>query len=132
MKFIPIWHPGLSVLNPQLDAQHITLIEVGHELVRVNDSRRGTDEQIAHLLKDLSSILIAHHALEEAVLEKNDCPSLCEIKTFHLASRAMLNKLIEDARDHSIDRLGLPDKVAEWMTIHLIDTDMPVKKYLKK
>jgi hemerythrin-like metal-binding protein len=131
MKSIPRWHPGLSVLNPQLDAQHITLMEVGRELVRVNASDPGTDEPILHLLRDLSSTLIAHHTLEEAVLEKNRFPAPEKIKASHATSSAVLDQLIDAALNNAIDRRVLPCKIAEWMTIHLIHTDLPVKEYLK-
>ena len=51
-KPVPQWSSGLSVGNAKLDEQHITLLELGRDLMRLLDTDPATKDQIHGALED--------------------------------------------------------------------------------
>jgi hemerythrin-like metal-binding protein len=128
---IPIWTPYLSVGNAKLDEQHITLLVLGQNLLRLLQMDRLRNDQILCLLNDIAGLVSAHDALEESVLEENGCPTLAEHKATHEVSRAKLASLISDASNESLNRADLAREIADWKEHHIRETDLPVKQYMK-
>jgi hemerythrin-like metal-binding protein len=128
---IPLWTPYLSVGNAKLDEQHITLLVLGQNLLRLLEMDRLRNDQIQHLLKDIAGLVSAHDALEESVLEENDCPTLAQHKATHQVARTKLASLIADTVNNRIDRAALAREIADWKEHHIRENDLPVKQFMK-
>ena len=128
---LPIWHPGLSLFNPELDAQHITLLELGNGLVDSVEFFLEADQHCLDLLRDISSLTSRHQAIEEALLEKNCCPMYVDIKAEHAKTNAMFASLIEDAVNSRIEHVALVKNMTNWVRCHLTQSDMAVRQYLR-
>lgn len=131
-KPIPKWSPSLSVGNAKLDEQHITLLELGRDLMRLLDTDTATDVQINGALEDIVRLARLHDALEESILEANNCPTLAEHKGVHRAARTQLDNLLADASRSILDRPVLSGLIADWMGHHISENDLPVKDYMKQ
>jgi hemerythrin-like metal-binding protein len=130
-KPIPQWTASLSVGNAKLDEQHITLLELGRDLVRLLDTDAATDGQILGSLEDIVRLSRVHDALEESILEANRCPSLAEHKLAHQTAQTQLATLLSDGSRSALERAALNRWVADWMGHHISENDLPVKNYLK-
>lgn len=130
-KTISQWSPSLSVGNAKLDEQHITLLELGRDLMRLLDTKTATNVQIHGALEDVDRLSRLHDALEEKTLEANACPTVSEHKTAHLMARNKLDNLPADVSRGAVDRAALSGLVADWMDHHISEHDLPVKGYLK-
>jgi hemerythrin-like metal-binding protein len=128
---IPLWTPYLSVGNAKLDEQHITLLVLGQNLLRLLEMDRLRKDQIQCLLKDIAGLVSVHDALEESVLEENGCPTLAQHKATHEVARAKLASLIADAANNRIDRADLTREIADWREHHIRENDLPVKQFMK-
>lgn len=128
---IPVWAPSLSVGNAELDEQHITLLELGKQLLSLIETHPSSNEQIHVVLKDIVGLSREHDAIEEQVLEENRCPSLAEHKMAHEAARAELNDLLHDASHNIVDRAVLTRVINEWRSHHIGEYDLLVKEYMK-
>jgi hypothetical protein len=69
--------------------------------------------------------------MEELVLKANCCPTLREIADEHLAAREILDSLIANMPRKAAERSTLGSQLSEWMHIHIYDTDMPVRDFLR-
>ena len=130
-KPIPKWSARLSVGNAKLDEQHITLLELGRDLMRLLEAKASTKVQIHGALEDIVRLSRLHDALEETILEANGCPTLAEHKAVHLTARNQLASLLADVSHGVVDKAVLSGLVADWMAHHISENDMPVKDYLK-
>jgi hemerythrin-like metal-binding protein len=117
--------------NAKLDEQHITLLELGRDLMRLLESNTATPHQIHGALEDIVRQSKLHDALEESILEANGCPTLAEHKRVHQAARSQLATLLADVARSTIDRPVLSGLIADWMGHHISENDLPVKDYLK-
>ena len=131
MKSIPVWHVGLSVRNPDLDVQHITILETCRDLVASAATQPRCPERVLALLQDVAALVRHHHAFEEGVLESHGCPTLAEVVDHHKSVQAMLDSLVRDADHQSTDFECLSHSITEWAWSHLHERDMPLKAYLK-
>ncbi|WP_296495427.1 hemerythrin domain-containing protein [Rhodoferax sp.] len=131
VKPIPKWSPKLSVGNAKLDEQHITLLELGQDLLRVLDTKTATVVQIHGALEDIVKLSRLHDALEESVLEANGCPTLAEHKVVHQSAQTQLATLLSDVARGIVDRPVLSGLIADWMGHHISENDLPVKDYMK-
>lgn len=130
-KPIPKWSASLSVGNAKLDEQHITLLELGRDLMRLLDNAPSTYPQIHGALEDMVRLSRLHDALEESILEDNGCPSLSEHKAVHQAAQTQLANVLSDVSHGDVDRAALNGLIADWMGHHISENDLPVKDYLK-
>jgi len=130
-KPVPQWSSGLSVGNAKLDEQHITLLELGRDLMRLLDTDPAIKDQIHGALEDIVRLSRLHDALEEKILEANGCPSLSEHKVVHLTARNQLANLLSDVSHGVVDKAVLSRLIADWMDHHIGENDLPVKDYLK-
>lgn len=128
---IPQWSPKLSVGNAKLDEQHITLLELGRDLMRLLETKAASDVQIHGALEDINRLSRLHDALEESILDANACPTLAEHKAVHLTARNQLANLLSDVSHRVADRAALSGLIADWMEHHISENDLPVKDYLK-
>jgi hemerythrin-like metal-binding protein len=128
---IPHWSSSLSVGNAKLDEQHITLLELGRDLMRLLDTESTTEVQIHGALEDIVRLSRLHDALEESILETNGCPTLSEHKAVHQAARTQLATLLSDASRSTVDRAVLSGLIVDWMDHHISENDLPVKDYMK-
>ncbi len=131
VKPIPQWSPNLSVGNAKLDEQHITLLELGRDLMRLLESDSATQHQIHGALEDIARQSRLHDALEESILQANDCPTLEEHKQVHQTARDQLANLLAEVARNTVDRPVLSGVIAGWMGHHISENDLPVKNYLK-
>jgi hemerythrin len=131
VKPISQWSPNLSVGNAKLDEQHITLLELGRDLLRLLETNNTTNDQVHGTLEDIVRLSRLHDALEESILEANGCPALAEHKAEHLAARSQLATLLADVSRAAIDKPVLVGLIADWMGHHISENDLPVKDYLR-
>jgi len=131
MNSIPIWHPGFCVLNPELDAQHILLLELGRELLHAIAFQSNSDESQLMLLRDIAGVARQHHAQEEEVLAANACPTLASIAAVHAAAQEMLDGMIADVQQKGADLDAVAEQISDWMHIHIHETDMPVRAFFR-
>ncbi len=117
--------------NAKLDEQHITLLELGRDLMRLLETKASTDIQIHGALEDIDRLSRLHDALEESILEANGCPTLSGHKAVHLTARNQLANLLADVSHGVVDKAALSGLVADWMAHHISENDLPVKDYLK-
>ena len=117
--------------NAKLDEQHITLLELGRDLMRLLEAKASTKVQIHGALEDIDRLSRLHDALEEKILEANGCPTLEEHKAVHLTARNQLANLLADVSHGVVDQAALSGLVADWMAHHISENDLPVKDYLK-
>lgn len=129
---IPKWSPQMSVGNAKLDEQHITLLELGRDLMRLLDTGATTEAQIHGALDDIVRQSRLHDALEESILEANGCPTLAEHKLVHQTARTQLATLLSDVARGTVDRPALSGIIADWMGHHISENDLPVKDYMKQ
>ena len=128
---VPKWSSSLSVGNAKLDEQHITLLELGRDLIRLLHTDTATEAQIHGALEDIVKLSQLHDALEESTLETNGCPTLAEHTVVHQAARAKLASLLADVSRSTAERAVSSDLIAQWMNHHISENDLPVKGYLK-
>jgi hemerythrin-like metal-binding protein len=131
MNSIPIWHTDLCVRNPELDAQHITLMEICRELLCAIEFRPNCPEPVLVLLRDIAAVTRQHHKMEEAVLKANDCPTLMAIAVAHSEAQSMLDGMVAEAMQQSADHEVMVRKIADWNHSHLYETDLPVRAFLR-
>lgn len=131
VKPIPKWSPKLSVGNAKLDEQHITLLELGRDMMRLLDTAATTNGQIQGALEDIVRQSRLHDALEESILEANACPALAEHKLAHQTAQTQLAAVLSDVSRGFLDRSVLSRMIADWMGHHISENDLPVKNYLK-
>lgn len=129
---VPQWSSSLSVGNAKLDEQHITLLELGRELLRLLETKTSTGVQMHGALEDILRLSRLHDALEEMILEANGCPTLAQHKAEHQTARAQLANLLADVSRSAADRAALGRLIADWMAHHISENDLPVKEYLKQ
>ncbi|HEX5698765.1 MAG TPA: hemerythrin domain-containing protein [Rhodoferax sp.] len=132
VKPIPQWSSSLSVGNAKLDEQHITLLELGRDLLRLLDTGTATDAQIHGALEDIVRLSRLHDTLEESILEANGCPTLAEHKVAHQSARSQLANLLDDVSRSIVNRTVLSGLIADWMDHHISECDLPVKNYMKQ
>ena len=130
-KPIPKWSPSLSVGNAKLDEQHITLLELGRDLMRLLETDAASPHQIHGALEDIVRQSRLHDTLEESILKANGCPTLVEHKLVHHAARSQLANLLSDVVRGTVEKPVLSGLIADWMGHHISENDLPVKDYLK-
>lgn len=128
---IPAWASSLSLGNAKLDEQHITLLELGRNLLGLLETGQYRNDQIHLVLNDIVGLACKHDAFEEKVLEENGCPTLPEHKLAHEVARARLTDLLSDASHNIIDKAVLTRVIIDWMFHHISEDDLPVKEYMK-
>lgn len=124
------WTSQLSVENAELDAQHITLIEIGRSVVS-SIAQDAASEVICDLMEDFVALSKLHDGLEEEILRRNNCPSLAEHQLLHLSSRELFTSYLQQERAQTADRQAISFALSEWMQHHVSENDMKVKDYLK-
>ncbi|MCX7242073.1 MAG: hypothetical protein NTU86_16745 [Burkholderiales bacterium] len=128
---IPAWRPDLSVGNAKLDEQHIVLLELGRNLLRMLHGHAPRMDSVAFALQDIYTLCRQHDQDEEEVLRHNACPTLDEHIESHRATQETLAKLLADIAQHAIDEPELSRVITDWMAHHISENDLPVKQYLK-
>ena len=132
MTIIPTWSPALSVRNPEVDAQHITLLELGRQLLdALAQPHDDSGERVRDLLRDIVTLSLQHDALEERLLVENGAENLSEHRASHSTIHAGLAALQAQAAEGTLNRNNLAQFITDWMGHHLSETDLPAKKYFK-
>lgn len=131
MNSIPIWHSDLCVHNPVLDSQHITLLEICRELLRVIEAQPNCTEPILVLLRDIAAVTRQHHEMEESILMANDCPTMTTIAAAHSEAQVLLDGMVADVVQQCADLGLMGQKIVDWTNYHLYEMDMPVRAFLK-
>lgn len=131
MPSLPLWTPQLSVRNATLDAQHITLLELNRELLRVLDDKPETDGPIYVLLNDFATSFRKHLAYEEQLLEANHCPDFIAHREEHRKILAVLDGYLACAHTNCCNRAQLAQAARHWMEHHLCESDLPLRDYMK-
>jgi len=128
---LPKWTPGLSVGNARLDEQHITLLELGRNLFGVLQTHPPGGERVRWMLDDIVRLTRDHDAMEEQILAQNGCPTLDEHRAAHRAARETIEGLRLDASNGLLNADHVSRVIADWMSHHIAENDLPVKAYLK-
>lgn len=127
------WSDELSVGNSQLDRQHQELIELCNRATACAKSGSSEARHDFHsILNDFATLLEAHFEAEEALLEKNKCPTLEAHKASHDMHRENIVDLLLSGTSGQVDEKRLAQVARTWLLEHMTEVDLPVKAYMKK
>lgn len=126
MPFLPTWTPHLSVGNAMLDAQHITLLELSREMLRILADRPRNDEAIYALLRDIAQCYESHGELEEQVLAVDGSAALYEHRRRAELIRTELREQLASAKENTTDRTALAAAVGAWIDHHIGELRSPL------
>lgn len=132
MGSLSLWCPGFSVRNARVDEQHIELMAMSDELLAWLGRTQVPDHDLAHLLEEIASLNASHARLEGELLTRNQCPTLTLHQRLAAQGDADLQGWVAQARSGQLDRSALAVFMGAWMVNHLIETDLPVRDYLRE
>lgn len=128
------WSDKYSVNIEKIDNQHKKLFEIAsdiYELASLKDSYDHYDE-ITKLLNELKDYAVYHFNYEEKLMEQYGYGGLDDHKIEHMFFVKKLNKIEKIDIDNNQNEalLELINFVADWITGHILKSDMEYKPYL--
>lgn len=129
------WRPELATGVAQIDEQHQKLVEIcsrTFNLVKTKDDIDHYDEIVA-LINELKDYTHYHFSFEEALLEKFNYPELEQHKMEHYLFLKRIDKMDLGAFDKNQTNslLELLNMLIDWISSHILDTDMKYAELLK-
>lgn len=122
---IPKWSAALSVCNPLLDEQHITLLELARGVLRdIERQPPASDADLRIALRDIHSLACRHVAQEEVALLARGSPDLDEYRLDNQVALERLTALHQGGPGCGMNRRAVADFLVEWMTRHLTGADL--------
>lgn len=131
MHSMPVWNPGLSVGNREIDQQHQALLALCREAVRLLVNDPPSNERFRLLLSNVLTLAREHWEAEETLLARNGCPNLADHAEQHERCLRIIADILTQAEHREIDKAGVIRLITEWITEHIIDSDRPNKEFLK-
>ena len=131
MKHALSWNPSYSVGNATLDKQHRKLLELCSQVADcVDDDAPGSSDRFHMILNDVGDSVFQHFKTEEAYLSKRDYPRLAEHKAEHRGFLSQLAQFVLVAGTGVMDRAGLYQILTEWLSAHMLGSDMQYRDFL--
>lgn len=128
MLSIPIWNPSLSVGNPVIDRQHQALLLMCQRLVVLLADTERHGPQLLELINDVAELMKDHFETEERLLRINGCPNFRDHVSEHESLyQAVLELLGYGMYSGSLNPVEFEALMTEWLTHHLLDSDLPNK-----
>ena len=126
------WDPSYSVGSIILDSQHQRLLELCAQVADcVDDDRPDSDDRFHKVLNDVGDYAFAHFKAEEALLARHNYPQLEAHKKEHMGFLSHLSAFLFAASGGHLDRAGLHEILSEWLSQHLLVSDMQYKGFLQ-
>lgn len=130
------WKDDYKVDVSEIDSQHKKLFEIGgriSELMGLDDEYDHYDE-IKEIFEELKDYTAYHFGYEEKLMEKYGYKDLDAHKIEHAFMVKKINKLEkkdfdEDQRGISLDLVSF---VSDWITGHILNTDLQYKEFFSK
>jgi hemerythrin len=124
------WNEGLSMLIPEIDAEHQRFIRLVNELNEAIVGRMDTEE-IKHRMQAIVDDAVTHFAHEEALLRGWGYPAAEEHAERHAqiiqALREIMARFEHDGTEYEWVEAGLQIKKA--LIEHLLNEDMKYRDY---
>ena len=126
------WNKKYSVDNATLDKQHQKLLEFCSQLADcVDDDGPGSSERFHMLLNDVGDYAFQHFQTEEAFLSQHNYPQLAAHKAEHMRLLSQLSQCFFAAGRGVLDRAGLYRILSEWLSAHMLGSDMQYRDFLQ-
>lgn len=127
------WKDIYSVNVEEIDKQHKKMFEIGEkvsDLVMANDEYDHYDE-IMTILEELKEYTLYHFDYEEKLMEKYGYTELDTHKIEHIFMIKKLQKMQgkdidKDQKDATVNLIAF---VSDWITGHILKTDMKYREY---
>jgi hemerythrin-like metal-binding protein len=125
------WTPAIAVGITTIDDQHKKLISLINDVSDAMKARKAT-EVIGNILLELSDYTIYHFGNEEKAFEKYNYPD----KAAHMAAHKIyvdkINELVERNKKGELGlSISVLDFLMEWITNHIMKTDMQYVPFFK-
>lgn len=127
----PDWHSDFSVGQPELDEQHIVLLELGRQLLYALDSGTHTDQHLQDILRDLVGLSAHHDRAEEAILAANGYPDLTAHRAAHATTQTKLEALLRRSLQGELNKPELATEITAWLDHLFEEIREPVREFLK-
>jgi len=127
----PDWRSDFSVGQPELDEQHIVLLELGRQLLFALESGTQSDLHLQDILRDLVGLAAHHDRTEEAILAANGYPDLAAHQAAHAATQARLDALLRRSQTGELNRGELAKEITTWLDHLFEEIREPVREFLK-
>ena len=128
------WRDLYSVNNEVIDRQHKRLFEIGGTLLDIVSARDELDhyDEILRIVGELKDYTVYHFGYEEDLMQKAGYAGLEAHRAEHAAFIAeVARKLREDLDANQKESvLQLVMVVTDWITSHILKTDMQYKAVL--
>lgn len=121
MKYPPVaWSEKIEVGLPDIDAQHKRLFDLAASFIGEGDQIR-----VMKTLVELCDYAKVHLREEEAMLAAIGFTGLVEHRRHHARFRRMLNELLEDAREMTLDEIAerVEALINGWFCHHIMQVD---------
>jgi hemerythrin len=130
------WKDTYSTGIAEIDTQHRRLFEIGAEIYEIASIKDDFDhyDEIMQSLEELKEYTIYHFSFEEELMMKYDFDQYETHKVEHAFFVKKLQKIArKDLEEGQADTLmALVHFVADWVTGHILDTDMNYRECLKR
>ncbi len=128
------WRDLYSVNNEVIDRQHKRLFEIGNMLLDIVSSRDELDhyDEILRIIGELKEYTIYHFDYEEGLMGKAGYAGLAAHKAEHAAFVSEVERKLREDLDANQKEsvLQLVMVVTDWITSHILKTDMQYKTLL--
>jgi hemerythrin-like metal-binding protein len=125
-----VWNPQkMSTGVSEVDAQHQEWIRRYNQFDEAISEGRGV-EVVQTTLNFFVDYADTHFKLEEAVMEKHDCPVSKANRAAHDHMRNILTGFKEYADEHGYslsEMLGLKFQMEEWLINHILTIDVQLR-----
>jgi hemerythrin-like metal-binding protein len=125
-----VWRDEFSVGHEVIDAQHKKLVAMINRLISSSRVTTGS-ETISEILAEMTDYVQVHFETEEKLMARVNYPRIEEHKAQHRAFQMKTAALIRSA---SLKAEPVPvvllNYLRNWLTQHILKTDMELKAYL--
>ena len=127
------WDPSFSVGIPEIDKQHMIILECITILEEAVERRSGKAgwSQVHSVLGQLSAYVRMHFASEEALMQQHGYPKLGEHSDEHLQFMHDLDMLQKQSLNEDVAHLLL-EFLRAWWHGHVMDSDRQYVPFLAK
>lgn len=129
------WKPELATGVKQIDEQHKNLVDICSRTFTLAKSRDEVDhyDEIVSLLEELRDYTRYHFSFEESLLEKFNYTDFEQQKMEHYLFLKRIEKMdmgnIDKDQTNSV--LEILDMLVDWISSHIMNTDMKYAQLLK-
>ncbi|MBF0369385.1 MAG: hemerythrin family protein [Magnetococcales bacterium] len=126
-----IWNDSLSVGIPEIDKDHQRLIDLLNDLIQ-SVAENKESEEMEIVLEELLSYTLWHFRHEERLMQTYEYDGFMEHKNEHAS---LLEQAVNLQNKFKAEGEGITPEVLdflkEWVTKHILGTDMQMAKYLQ-